>query len=346
MTMWIEQKYAQLVSHKFLRVSEKNNQINFRCPYCGDSRKDKTKARGYLLQKDGGWYYFCHNCHITRSFANFLKEQDTTLYQEYSLERLREGSSPPSAVDDCATSKQEAFASKPVFTSTLGVKPFKELKKVSQLGLRHPARLYILQRKIPSNVHYKIFYVENGYNWARKWLPEKFAKDFEGKDPRIVLPLKDSKGRCFGAIARSINPNSKHRYMKLSWADEEGFIYGLEDLDQKKTVYVTEGQFDSLFIPNAVAVGSLHWKLLTKHLTTTDVVIVLDNEPRNPTTNESLAKAIDAGYKVCIWPSHIKQKDINDMVIDGYDPVDIKQIIDSNTYQGLKAKLAHSVWRK
>jgi len=340
MTTWIDHKYARLVSHKFLRVSEKNNQINFRCPYCGDSRKDKTKARGYLLQKEGSWYFFCHNCHTTRSFENFLKEQDMILYQEYMLERMREGST------QSKPAETSSFATKPTFTTSLGVKPFKELKKISQLPLRHPARLYILQRKIPSNVHYKIFYVENGYNWARKWLPEKFAKDFDGRDPRIVLPLKDNNGVCFGAIARSIDPNSKHRYMKLSWTDEEGFIYGLEDVDQSKTVYVTEGQFDSMFLPNAVAVGSLHWKLLTKHITTSNVVIVLDNEPRNPTTNESLAKAIDAGYKVCIWPSHIKEKDINDMVINGMDPVNVRQIIESNTYQGLKAKLAHSVWRK
>lgn len=339
--LWIDHKYAQLVSHKFLRVQEKNNQINFRCPYCGDSRKDKTKARGYLLQKEGSWYFFCHNCHATRTLSNFLKEQDAVLYNEYTLERLREGSTPNNTREN-----SDSFASKPTFTSSLGVKPFKELKKISQLGLRHPARLYILQRKIPSNVHYKIFYVDNGYNWARKWLPEKFAKDFDGKDPRVVLPLKDSNGKCFGAIARSIDPNSKHRYMKLSWTDEEGFIYGLEDLDQTKTVYVTEGQFDSLFLPNAIAVGSLHWKLLTKHITTSNVVIVLDNEPRSATTNESLGKAIDAGYKVCIWPSHVKEKDINDMVINGMSPIDIKLMIDSNTYQGLKAKLAHSVWRR
>lgn len=341
MAMWIDHKYAQLVSHKFLRVSEKNNQINFRCPYCGDSRKDQTKARGYLLQKEGSWYYFCHNCNITRSFKNFLKEQDVTMYNEYVLETLREGSN-----TGITTGATLDFSSKPEFTKSLGMKPFKELKKVSQLGLRHPGRLYILSRKIPSNKHYKIYFVDNGYEWAHKWLPETFSSGFDGKDPRIVLPVKDSSGKCYGAIARSIDPNSKHRYMKLLWTEDEGLIYGLEELDQKKTVYVTEGQLDSLFIPNSIAVGSLHWKLLTKHITTSDVVVVLDNEPRSKTTNDSMEKAIDSGYKVCIWPNHVKQKDINDMVIAGMQPADIKQIIDTNTFQGLKAKLAHSVWRK
>ena len=75
-------------------------------------------------------------------------------------------------------------------------------------------------------------------------------------------------------------------------------------------------------------------------------MIVLDNEPRMAGTVGQLKKAIERGYKVCVWPHHIKEKDINDMVINGIEPVDIKQIIDTNTFQGLKANLAISTWKK
>mgnify|MGYP003320697879 FL=1 len=111
-------------------------------------------------------------------------------------------------------------------------------------------------------------------------------------------------------------------------------------------MYVLEGQFDSMFIPNSVAVGSLHWKLIQKHITAEDVVMVLDNEPRNETTKLSVDSAINSGYNVCIWPSTILQKDINDMVISGLEPADVRAIIDNNTFSGLKAKLAFSVWAK
>ena len=40
---------------------KKNNVYNFSCQYCGDSKKDKFKARGYLLEKKGNYNYFCHN---------------------------------------------------------------------------------------------------------------------------------------------------------------------------------------------------------------------------------------------------------------------------------------------
>lgn len=342
MAEWIQNKYALLLSNRFDRFSNKNGQINFRCPYCGDSHKDKMKARGYLISKKQEYYYYCHNCHVSRNFSKFLEEQDPQLHKEYLMETLKE-----KATATFVDKPVDSFASKPTF-STIGNKPFKELKKISQLSHTHSAKRYILSRLIPSNLHYKIFYVENGYNWAKKWLPEKFPGDaFNGKDPRIVLPLSDGNGRTFGAVARSIDPNNKQRYLKLNWNDDDtGFIYGLDTVDQTKRVYVLEGQFDSMFIPNSVAVGSLHWKLIQKHITAEDVVMVLDNEPRNETTKLSVDSAINSGYNVCIWPSTIMQKDINDMVISGLEPADVRAIIDNNTFSGLKAKLAFSVWAK
>ena len=244
----------------------------------------------------------------------------------------------PSAVDDCADVTSD-------YVPSVGKKPVKELKAISQLSHNHPAKLYITGRKIPSNLHYKIFYTDNGYTWAKKWLPEKFTKEFDGNDPRIVLPLLDKKGKCYGAVARSILPTAQ-RYLKMIWGDESGYVYGLDTIKTSNQIYVFEGQLDSMFIPNSIAVGSMHFDLIKKHLPSMDPVIILDNEPRNVGTVGQLMKAVDKGYKVCVWPSHIEDKDVNDMVINGMDPVEIKQIIDTNTHSGLKAKLAITAWKK
>ena len=346
MAQWIDHKYALLLSNRFDRFSSKNNTMNFRCPYCGDSRKDKTKARGFLLVKKQEYFYYCHNCHVSRTFSKFLEEQDPGMHREYVFEMVKEKASMDMSQSN--TTPVDSFQSKPKFKQLIGNKPFKELKKISQLAYDHPAKTYILGRRIPSNTHYKIFYVENGYQWAKKWLPSKFPGEFKGRDPRIVLPLVDQHGKYFGAVARSTNPDSKQRYLKLNWdsGDDTGFLYGLDNVDPDKTVYVLEGQFDSLFIPNSVAVGSMHWKLLEKHITPKKVTVVLDNEPRSEFTKTAVDSAINSGYNVCIWPAHVKEKDINDMVIAGMEPADIKQIVDTNTFSGLKAKLALSVWSK
>ena len=55
------------------------NVFNFRCPICGDSAKKKNKKRGYLYQKNGKFWYCCHNCNVSKSFKNFLKEQNQLL---------------------------------------------------------------------------------------------------------------------------------------------------------------------------------------------------------------------------------------------------------------------------
>ena len=341
MSEWLQRKYILLLSNILEGFKETSRgTFNCRCPICGDSKKNKFKKRGYWLHKNGEYKYFCHNCNATRSVENFLKEFAPNLANEYKLEILKENQDVGQFVDDAKLS----FESKPTFTK-LGKKPFKELKAVSQLSHNHPAKIYITGRKIPSNLHYKIFYTDNGYSWAKKWLPEKFTKDFDGNDPRIVMPLLDKKGKCYGAVARSILPTAQ-RYLKMIWGDETGYVYGLENIKISEQVYVLEGQFDSMFIPNSIAVGSMHFDLIKEHLPGQEPVIILDNEPRNVGTVGQLMKAVERGYKVCVWPSHIQEKDVNDMVINGMDPVDIKQIIDTNTHSGLKAKLAITAWKK
>ena len=44
-----------------------------------------------------------------------------------------------------------------------------------------------------------------------------------------------------------------------------------------------------------------------------------------------------------IWPSNIVEKGINDMVLGGHE---IQDIVESNTFQGLEAKLNFTNWKK
>ena len=45
----VDSKYVGLVSSRLLKFKRvKPNLYNFRCPICGDSKKQKSKARGYI----------------------------------------------------------------------------------------------------------------------------------------------------------------------------------------------------------------------------------------------------------------------------------------------------------
>ena len=72
--------------------------------------------------------------------------------------------------------------------------------------------------------------------------------------------------------------------------------------------------------------------------------MVFDNEPRNLEIIKRIERVIDYGWKVCIWPDHVKQKDINDMVNAGI--TEISEMINKFTYQGLLAKTQLAIWRK
>jgi len=99
-------------------------------------------------------------------------------------------------------------------------------------------------------------------------------------------------------------------------------VYGLESVDLKETFYVFEGPIDSMFIRNSIAMaGSSLDRLLEPHKS--KAVMVFDNEPSNKEIVNAIEKYIQNGYSVAIWPDHIQQKDVNDMVLAGIKPVDI-----------------------
>ena len=120
-------------------------------------------------------------------------------------------------------------------------------------------------------------------------------------------------------------------------------IFGLDDVDFSKRVYVVEGPIDSMFIPNCVAMAGSANKFLD---TMDDFVLVMDNERRNVQIIEHIEKCIDLGYNICLWPDNIEQKDINDMVMAGYTTDQILDMIDTNTYHGLAAKMKLVSWRR
>ena len=70
---------------------------------------------------------------------------------------------------------------------------------------------------------------------------------------------------------------------------------------------------------------------------------VFDNEPRNREIVNRISKVIDRGDKVVIWPTGIKEKDINDMFLAGHD---VQSLVDCNVYRGLEATLKFNTWKK
>lgn len=338
---WIDQKYIGMLSNRLQRFKRVNNTVyNFRCPLCGDSKKDKLKARGYVMEKPVvGTVYYCHNCLESISFKNFIARIDSDLHEQYKKERFLERNT---AVENKNEVTKPDISKIVVPTFLRGASPLKKLKKISQLDPEHPVKKYVQKRKIPSNVQYKLFYAPKFKAWVNTIIPEKF--NTENDEPRLIIPFLDKEGNMFGFQGRSFKKDGI-RYITIMIDESKPKIFGLDTIDEKGKIFVVEGPIDSMFLPNCVAMAgsSINLETIFPNKQKTDIIVVMDNEPRNKDIVNRIDKYIDGGYSVCIWPSNIIEKDINDMVLGGLDP---EKIINEHTQSGLMAKAALQQWKK
>jgi hypothetical protein len=339
---WIDQKYIGLLSNRLQRFKRVNNSLfNFRCPLCGDSKKDKFKARGYIMEKPVvGTVFYCHNCHESISFKNLIGRIDSELSEQYVRERFLERNTP----EQPEKKEEKPDISKIVVPQFLkGDSPLKQLKKISQLDAEHPVKKYVQKRQIPASVHYKLFYAPKFKAWVNTIIPEKFDLE-SGDEPRLIIPFLDKDGNLFGFQGRSFKPDGI-RYITIMIDESKPKVFGLDTVNEKGKIYVVEGPIDSMFMPNCIAMAgsSVNLSNVFPNKPREEIVVVMDNEPRNGQIVKQIDKYIDEGYSVCIWPEDIAEKDINDMVLHGLDP---EMIIVQNVRSGLMAKAALSQWKK
>ena len=340
---WLEQKYVGMLSTRLRNYKRKSASLyNFSCPICGDSESVRSKARAYIYERKGKSSFHCHNCNASMAVPNFLKMVDQTIYNEFVLEKLKDQKS-PQQID------LELFVDKMKKPSFIKGSPLKNLKKISQLSPDSRMKQYVVDRKIPTTYHAKLFSCPNFYAFTNECIPNKFSQESLDKDEsRLLIPFIDKNNNLHAFQGRSLNPKNPLKYITIVVDESIPKVYGLDTVDFNKTTYVMEGPIDSMFIPNSIATagGDLVSALSNIQSSKFSMVIVYDNEPRSKDTIKKLDKAILNGYNVCIWPDNLDHKDINDMVLAGLSPEFIKHIIDTNTYKDLSAKMALTKWSK
>ena len=319
----VDSKFIGLVSsrlQKFKRV--KADLYNFRCPICGDSQKNKNKARGYIYPVKNNTNFKCHNCGASLSFNNFLKQIDPTLYKQYTLEKFKEGHTGRNFVVE----EPEFEFKKPVFRKKI------DLPKASDYKISYE---YLTKRGLDPQ---KFYFTDKFKEWTNQ---QKQTFDTIGRDePRIIIPMYDRDKNWIGYQGRALN-SSPNKYITIMLDEGAPKVYGLDQIRTDAPVYVTEGPFDSTFICNSIAMCGADVDLSGWGIS--NPVWVYDNEPRNREIVNRISRTIDKGDSLIIWPSNVVEKDINDMVLAGHD---IMNVLKSNTYSGLEAKVKFNNWKK
>jgi len=331
MSSYIDIKYLNLISPQLQLFKKKGDVLwNFRCPYCGDSKKKKSKARGFVFRKKNDLFFKCHNCSVGASLGNLIKHVDSKTHNDYIMERYKKGVNPNNS-----NHEPEFKFDAPVFKKK---SVLKGLQSISELGSDHPARKIVDKRKLPNESLRDIFLCESFYKFTNTLIPNKFPS-LDGDHPRLLIPFRDEQGEIFAYQGRAFGEETpKYITIKLKEQDK---IFGLDRVDKSKHFYVVEGPIDSLFVDNCLAVGGSDFDRLEG-----DFTVIFDNEPRNKEINKQIEKTINKGCSIVLWPEKIEEKDINDMILSGMSKEEVQEIITNNTFSGVAARLRFAEWRK
>lgn len=346
--LFIDVKFASMLAPRLRNFKQQKDYLwNFSCPVCGDSKKNKLKARAYIYRKKSDLFCKCHNCGYGASLGNLIKYVDERMYSEYSLERYESTAKP-----HISHKKTDSYD---IFKSDNGV-DMDDLPEVVDSLTDHminvnaatlPAsevRKYLAGRMFPMERMGDLYFVPKFKQFVNDHIEKKFVEPVEKDSPRLIIPFINAHGKVQAIAARAFGDETP-KYYTIKIDQDAPKIFGFDKYDPKKRGYVVEGPIDSFFLPNALAVGGSTLDVPEVWAMKSNLTLVPDNEPRNKEIVKQIKKYVERGYSVCLWPE-TRGKDINDMVMNGVDRANIVDIIDANTYTGLEAEARFSEWRK
>ncbi len=292
----VDSKYVRLMSFRLRNFKQKNDYLwNFSCPICGDSKKNKTKARGYVYRKLNDLFYTCHNCGAGLSLGNFIKHVDESLYKEYSLERYTSGKTNNSKLANTILNITPTR-----FDKLEKAKTFEHAEWCDKLPEGHFCLDYLKHRKIDKSHYERLLFTQNYKQFVDALIPNHGKQLLD--DARLVIPFYDAYNELIAVSGRALVTSDKTlRYVTIRTKEStDKLIFGMDRVNRSKDVYIVEGPLDSLFIDNCVASGDANLTLAAKSISVGKKILIFDNEPRNKEVMKLMQNAIKLDHFVVI----------------------------------------------
>lgn len=338
-----DKKYIDMISGNLPKFSwTSSNTASCRCPICGDSKRNPNKKRGYLYEREGYFYYKCHNCGVSHTLKRFIEIIDPYLYNEYVMERYKTNLNTPVLL---AKSKPD-FDYSQIYRDNKIDKIKEEFLKFatpcSELSDSHFCKQYLISRKIPLKYFSNLYFTDDFKKFSNHFGNNEMK--LQEKEQRLIIPFFNSDNDLICFQGRSFS-NIGNRYITIKVKDEHK-IFGMNNVDILNTVYILEGPIDSMFIENAIAVAGSEFQSAVENFKF-DYVCILDNQPRNKEVVNNYFNLIGNNKKIVIWnESFSDKKDINEMILSGKTQEEIFNFIKENTFSGLRARVEFNKWRK
>ncbi len=287
------------------RKKNVGTRINCKCFICGDSAKDLNKTRGWFYLNNNPISYSCFNEGCTAKGISLLaKMKNIEVKEAYKLVMLYANSD--SDVNHIVEREE---------------KPKLEEIKIDKIDFPPTWNDYT------KNI--------NAVNClsSRFILDAPFGIDNQKyyyctKERRLIIPwMYASEVKTYQS--RSILLGDKGPKYKFK-SNAEKIVYGIEkEFDPDiPYVFIHEGVFDSIFVPNSIAVGSIipnnaQWDTIRNTFFNYKSVLFFDNPWKDEASTKLVFKLLrkDPKQLMFLWPKKLENfKDVNELVEYTKDP--------------------------
>jgi len=327
----------EILSALGIKYEKKTKGFHFRCVLCGDSKKSKSKKRGWVLcNNKGKSTYYCFNCGAEQSFERFLRERHRNIYNRYCLSNLKQGkpiiteTKVKEIVKDSDLIVQDVSVLLKDISFPLKVRQTDPKKKKLQME----AFQFLQKRKIPLE-KMKELLVSFG-TYKRPGQTNIYLAN------RIIIPYY-FKDIMYAFQGRDLTDKSSIKYITIKEKNEIK-LYNYFNINKKEPVYIFEGPFDSFFVDNSMATSgtigpdSNITTFIKDRISKENRIWVFDND-------EDGIKRTDAflisGERCFVFPKEWRQfKDINKVVENiSITKEEILEVIENNTFDGFEGRM-------
>ena len=286
--------------------------LQFRCVFCGDSKKKLGMKRGWLIRDKDSFHYHCYNCQRHYGAYEFLMELESKSYKEVRSDLF--SIYKEIGFSDAIKNILNNEALKVLGETDLVVEEVKseqtfQLQSTWEDIEKHPKAFKEIQKR-------HIFEAPN--------LPPRFKLYYDVKFDKIVIPwYRENKLRYYQYRVIGKGEGPKYQFPKNTEKD----IFGLDNIDYDfPYVFFTEGALDSVWVKNGICVGGItltdhQKKILRMIMETHELIYFPDNPFIDKSAKEEIFKLLDKDkhQKIFQWDRTSKYKDVNEEIIDTKD---------------------------
>lgn len=308
------------------KVRESQSYLNGCCPICREGNSWGSKRRlFYFLNHD---YFYCHNCGCSWTPISWIKEVTGMSFKEIK-EDLKHYDYDPKFKLFVESSENKVFEMPVLPGECVNLKDDLQLKYFSSYEIVKEAYSYCSSRRLFTALNSpKTFYC---------CLNDKYHGN------RLVIPYYNEKGKIESYISRKLlNTDFKAKYL-IKFGSKKP-IFNLYKIDENfPHIFLFEGQIDSMFLKNGVAISGVHLteeqdSELTKLFPFHERIWVLDNYRfEEAEVTKIIAEKLKKREKVFLYDDDFKNfKDLNEYCVkkeqDFVDPA----LILNSCYSGEK----------